>query len=61
MTYIKSPCIQQCCLNDDDMCVGCYRTVEEITLWSLSKTTREQKQTILANVDSRKQSLQRTE
>ncbi len=30
---IKSPCISLCTLNEDDICVGCYRTVVEITQW----------------------------
>ena len=30
---VKSPCINICCLDDQDVCSGCYRTSEEITLW----------------------------
>ena len=30
---LKSPCVSICVLNDDDVCVGCYRTGEEITEW----------------------------
>lgn len=30
---VESPCIGLCCLDDRDICVGCYRSVEEITLW----------------------------
>lgn len=30
---MKSPCVSICLLNDDDVCVGCYRTGEEITEW----------------------------
>lgn len=31
---IPSPCINICTLDADGLCQGCYRTVEEITLWS---------------------------
>jgi predicted Fe-S protein YdhL (DUF1289 family) len=31
--YIKSPCIKICKLQDN-MCIGCYRTLEEIANWS---------------------------
>lgn len=32
----ESPCIRQCCLNEQDICVGCYRTLNEIVSWSAS-------------------------
>jgi predicted Fe-S protein YdhL (DUF1289 family) len=28
-----SPCVRNCCLNGDDICLGCSRTLEEIKLW----------------------------
>lgn len=34
MALIESPCIRNCCLNDDDICVGCYRSLAEITRWT---------------------------
>jgi hypothetical protein len=30
---IASPCISVCLLDEKDMCVGCYRTADEITEW----------------------------
>jgi predicted Fe-S protein YdhL (DUF1289 family) len=42
---IKSPCIRQCCLDTDDVCVGCYRTITEIMDWHQS--TQNQKKDIL--------------
>ena len=30
---IPSPCVSICALNADDICVGCYRTGDEITRW----------------------------
>ena len=32
-TPVNSPCISVCALNEDNQCVGCFRTVEEITQW----------------------------
>jgi len=29
----QSPCISVCLLDDDDICVGCYRSANEITDW----------------------------
>ncbi|MBD9358857.1 DUF1289 domain-containing protein [Methylomonas albis] len=37
-----SPCVRNCCLNDDDICLGCYRSLDEIRMWSTADTqTRE--------------------
>jgi predicted Fe-S protein YdhL (DUF1289 family) len=30
---VKSPCVYICCLDDKDVCLGCYRTCDEITGW----------------------------
>ena len=32
---VESPCVRNCCLDDNDICVGCYRSLVEITRWSL--------------------------
>ncbi|MCC7516326.1 MAG: DUF1289 domain-containing protein [Pseudomonadales bacterium] len=31
---IESPCISICAMDENDVCVGCYRSAEEITRWS---------------------------
>lgn len=31
---VESPCVRNCCLNEADICVGCFRTLHEITRWS---------------------------
>ncbi|MGO1298715.1 MAG: DUF1289 domain-containing protein [Vibrio sp.] len=31
--HIPSPCCRHCCLNDDDVCLGCWRTLSEILRW----------------------------
>ena len=28
-----SPCVRNCCLDDDDVCLGCGRKLEEILAW----------------------------
>ena len=30
---VTSPCVSICLLNDEDICVGCYRSAEEIRQW----------------------------
>jgi len=33
---VQSPCIRNCCLGEDDVCLGCFRQLAEITRWSES-------------------------
>lgn len=33
---VASPCRRQCCLDDDDQCLGCGRLLSEILDWSRS-------------------------
>jgi uncharacterized protein len=30
----ESPCVRNCCLDDDNVCLGCGRSLEEIVAWS---------------------------
>jgi predicted Fe-S protein YdhL (DUF1289 family) len=32
-TVIESPCVRICALNASDVCLGCGRTITEITRW----------------------------
>ncbi len=32
--YVASPCVRKCCLDDDDVCLGCGRSIEEIIGWN---------------------------
>ncbi len=31
---VASPCVRNCCLDEQDICLGCYRSITEITGWS---------------------------
>ena len=42
LTSIESPCVRNCCLNDDDVCLGCGRSLQEITRWSTSNDSSKQ-------------------
>lgn len=48
---IPIPCKRNCCLNDADVCLGCGRTLTEITGWH--QATIEQKQQILLRAGER--------
>ncbi len=55
---IKSPCIQVCKYDSDDICMGCHRSMEEITGWLFMPD--EKKLDILKRVEERKSEI-RTE
>ena len=49
----KSPCIRNCCLDNNDICLGCFRSLIEITEWAL--VDEEKKQVFLQNALKRKE------
>ncbi|MBV1908857.1 MAG: DUF1289 domain-containing protein [Kangiellaceae bacterium] len=49
---IRSPCISNCCLDQDDICLGCYRHIDEITGWHSADSTGKLK--ILENTKARR-------
>ncbi|WP_196139831.1 DUF1289 domain-containing protein [Aliikangiella sp. G2MR2-5] len=50
--FVQSPCISQCCLNEDDICVGCFRHIDEITGWH--GATNEERKKIIQTCKLRK-------
>jgi predicted Fe-S protein YdhL (DUF1289 family) len=49
---VKSPCIRNCCLDTDDVCVGCHRELSEIVGWR-NKSDIEKK-AVLERCEQRK-------
>ena len=37
----RSPCISVCLLDEEDICVGCYRSADEITDWFMADDERK--------------------
>lgn len=48
---VLSPCVGVCALDDDDVCIGCLRSGQEITQWGY--LDNEGKRAILRNVAAR--------
>lgn len=46
---VRSPCVNICFLEDDDICVGCYRSADEITEWSAASNERRKEILILSH------------
>jgi len=49
---VNSPCVRNCCLDDENICLGCGRSLMEITCWSTADNA--DKQIILAAAEERR-------
>lgn len=49
---IESPCVRNCCLNENNVCLGCFRTVTEIMEWG--PASGEERRTILVKAMRRR-------
>jgi predicted Fe-S protein YdhL (DUF1289 family) len=47
-----SPCISICALDENDICMGCYRSAAEITDWFMAGTV--EKRQILERAEARR-------
>jgi uncharacterized protein len=50
---VQSPCVRNCCLDDDLTCLGCFRSIEEIKEWGVVGDDR--RLVILRNARERRQ------
>jgi predicted Fe-S protein YdhL (DUF1289 family) len=48
----RSPCVSICALDDNDICMGCYRSADEITDWFMA--TAEEKRRMLQRAEQRR-------
>lgn len=48
---VPSPCVRNCCLDDDDVCLGCGRLLAEILVWR--EASPSDKATILVSAAQR--------
>jgi len=47
-----SPCVRNCCLNEKNICLGCFRHLDEIKQWSMF--TESERVIVLKKADRRK-------
>ena len=47
-----SPCVRNCCLDANDICMGCFRSLHEITTWGELDT--EQRNEVLKKTARRR-------
>jgi predicted Fe-S protein YdhL (DUF1289 family) len=53
MNKNSSPCIKKCCLNEQDICLGCFRSLVEISTWQ--NLDDFQRESVLKNAEKRYQ------
>lgn len=41
MSKVDSPCLRQCALNNENICISCFRSLNEITQWSSACDTQK--------------------
>lgn len=52
---IEKPCIRECCLTQEDVCVGCFRTLDNMRIWH--KASQEEKKEMLDKAKQRKKDI----
>lgn len=48
---VRSPCVSICALDENDLCIGCQRSGDEITRWS--QMNNEERREVLRKVAER--------
>lgn len=52
MGKVKNPCIQVCRYDDEGICIGCYRTMQEAANWIF--LSEQQKTEVIRRTEERK-------
>ncbi|MDP3462960.1 MAG: DUF1289 domain-containing protein [Bacteroidales bacterium] len=50
---VKSPCQLICTYDDDKICIGCFRSIEEVAKWD--GLSNDEKQKVIDNTHKRRQ------
>ncbi|MGB0734270.1 MAG: DUF1289 domain-containing protein [Pontibacterium sp.] len=52
---VTTPCVRQCCLDANDVCLGCFRTLEEILAWQAM--SEEERKAAMLVIGARKKKI----
>jgi predicted Fe-S protein YdhL (DUF1289 family) len=52
-SVLPSPCLRNCCLDDEGTCLSCFRSLEEIREWA--GTDNQHRHAILSNAAQRRE------
>lgn len=48
---VRSPCVSVCALDEEDICIGCHRSADEIMHWA--RMTDDERREVLSKVAER--------
>lgn len=51
MLNINRPCVRKCSLNEEDICLGCFRTFNDMLVWN--KASEKEKEEMLKKAQQR--------
>ena len=51
VSTVTSPCVRDCCLDDNEVCLGCGRTLQDILRWQAASD--DEREAILAAAKAR--------
>lgn len=52
-SIVESPCVDNCRLNDEGICLGCFLALEEINQWNIA--SNQERVVMLQNARQRQQ------
>ncbi|WP_240009655.1 DUF1289 domain-containing protein [Marinomonas algicola] len=52
MVTKETPCVRRCCLDQKDVCMGCFRTLDEILHWH--QYNEEEAKVVFALIEKRR-------
>ena len=50
MSDINKPYIRKCCLNEDEVCLGCFRTFNDMLVWNKASINEKTEMLKMAEV-----------
>ena len=53
---VESPCVSICALDENDICIGCHRTSDEIMAWP--RLDNEERRSVLVKVAQREEKVE---
>ena len=57
MSDIYKPCIRKCCLNEEDICLGCFRSFNDMLKWNKANVNEKTEMLNMAEVRKKEHAL----
>ena len=60
MLNIHKPCIRKCCLNEEDICLGCFRSFNDMQKWNKASVNEKTEMLKMAEIRKKEHALKYT-